>query len=529
MLYLENWQSGKKGGYPLILVLSLMLLLVIGCSNWDAGRNKQITMEAFSDMRTPAFVFTLDDIHSRLQVEVRSDTGNTEADRQTRNYYRQAANGLVWISRMGVNECADTLLSWLRQVGESGFSERSFMVSAIESDLIRLRTLDFYGDNHDINQIAGRLEYNLTKACLRYCYGQRFGFTNPFQLFNNMDVEKQDTLRKTTKYRILYDVAMDLPPKKYAQDILRKVRQDSLTAYLHEIQPSSHYYHQLKAMLTHATASEQRRRILVNMERARWRCRQPIPEVGKRIIVNIPAYHLYAYDGGPVLDMRVVCGTQRTKTPQLRSYVEWMEINPQWVIPMSIVEHDVARHAGDSAYFARNRYNIYERSTNRQMAVHAVSRQMLLSGNYRVAQEGGKGNSLGRIVFRFKNNHSVFLHDTSNPGAFNRESRAASHGCVRVSSPFELANFVLDNPDEWLLDRIRISMGLAPETERGIDYVGKHREDDRKLIGYVPVKPRVPLYIIYNTLWPDADGMLQTWPDVYGYDDVIWKHLQPYL
>jgi murein L,D-transpeptidase YcbB/YkuD len=72
-------------------------------------------------------------------------------------------------------------------------------------------------------------------------------------------------------------------------------------------------------------------------------------------------------------------------------------------------------------------------------------------------------------------------------------------------------------------------MGLAPETEHGIDYVGKHREDDRKLIGYVPVKPRVPLYIIYNTLWPDADGMLQTWPDVYGYDDVIWKHLQPYL
>lgn len=528
MLYIENWQSGKKGGYTLILVM-LVLLLMTGCSSWDAGGNKQITVEAFSDMRTPAFVFALDDIRSQLQAQVKADADNTEADRQTRGYYRNAANGLIWVNRMGVDERADTLLSWLQRVGESGFSERSFMVNAIESDLNRLRALDFAGVNQDINHIAGRLEYNLTKACLRYCLGQRFGFANPFQLFNSLDIEKQDTLRKATKYRMLYDVAMDLPSKNYAHDVLRKVLQDSLAAYLHEIQPSGHYYLQLKEMLSGASTSELRRRILVNMERARWRCRQSIPDGGKRIIVNIPAYHLYAYDGVSVLDMRVVCGTQKTKTPQLRSYVEWMEVNPQWIIPMSIIEHDVAHHAGDSAYFARNRYNIYERSTNKQMAVHAVSRQMLLSGNYRVAQEGGKGNSLGRIVFRFKNSHSVFLHDTSNPGAFNRQSRAVSHGCVRVSKPFELAIFMLDNPDEWLLDRIRISMGLSPETEQGIDYIANHHEEDHKLISFVPIKPRVPLYIIYNTLWPDADGVLQTWPDVYGYDDVIWKHLQPYL
>ena len=480
-------------------------------------------------MRTPAFVFVLDDIRAELQAQVKADTSKIEADRQTRGYYRGAANGLVWVSRMGVDERADTLLSWLRQVDEAGFSERAFMVSAIESDLNRLRALDFSGGNQNINRMAGRLEYNLTKACLRYCLGQRFGFTNPFQLFNSMDVEKEDTLRQTTKYRMLYDVAMDLPSKHYAKDVLRKVRQDSLAAYLHDVQPTGHYYRQMKEMLTRATTSAQRRRILVNMERARWRCHQPIPDDGKRIVVNIPAYHLYAYDADTVLDMRVVCGTQKTKTPQLRSHVEWMEVNPQWVIPMSIVEHDVAQHAGDSAYFARNRYNIYERSTNKQMTVHAVSRQMLLSGSYRVAQEGGKGNSLGRIVFRFKNNHSIFLHDTSNPGAFSRQSRAVSHGCVRVSKPFELAHFVLDNPDEWLLDRIRISMGLSPETEQGIDYVSNHHEEDHKLISYVPVKPRVPLYIIYHTLWPDADGVLQTWPDVYGYDDVIWNHLQPYL
>ena len=114
---------------------------------------------------------------------------------------------------------------------------------------------------------------------------------------------------------------------------------------------------------------------------------------------------------------------------------------------------------------------------------------------------------------------------------FERRSRDVSHGCVRVSKPFDLAQFVLDSPDEWLLDRIRIAMGIPAETERGIDYESNHPESDErnKLISYVSVKPRVPLYIIYYTLWPDESGMMQTWPDVYGYDDVVWNSLKPYM
>jgi murein L,D-transpeptidase YcbB/YkuD len=164
------------------------------------------------------------------------------------------------------------------------------------------------------------------------------------------------------------------------------------------------------------------------------------------------------------------------------------------------------------------------------MEIGEVTRSMLLSGKYRVAQKSGDDNSLGRIVFRFKNKFSVFLHYTSSPSVFKRDSRSISHGCVRVERPFELANYVLDQPDEWLLDRIRISMGLRAETDRGRQYLRTHQdEDDHKLIGYVPVKPHVPLYIIYFTLWPDENGALQTWPDIYGYDKVVLQHLKPYL
>lgn len=480
-------------------------------------------------MRTPAFVFDLHTIRKQLRNMVDNDRDATEADRQARDYYQGGGHPLVWVDRMGVDERADSLLAWLHTVREIGMSERAFGVADIEKDLQRMRSLDFGDGANAINQVAARLEYRLTKAFLRYAMGQRYGFVNPYRLFNSLDADRLDTAGNALSYRQLFDVEMDLPTKRFATIVLHKVQEDSLNEYLHHVQPTGGYYYRLKEMLASASTAEQRQRIMVNMERSRWRRHQPLMKEGKRVEVNIPAYHLYAFGVDSVLDMRVVCGTLKTKTPQLSSYVEYMEVNPQWVIPKSIIDSDIARHAGDSAYFARHRYNIYERSTNKPVGIHAVSAQMLLSGKYRVAQAGGAGNSLGRIVFRFKNKFSVFLHDTSSPGAFSRESRAVSHGCVRVSKPFDLARFVLDEPDEWLLERIRISMGLAPQTERGEEYVANHKDEDNKLIGYVPVKPRVPLYILYYTLWPDADGILQTWPDVYGYDEALWKKLQNYV
>ena len=481
-------------------------------------------------MKTPAFVLSTSEIHQQLQQMAGSDAVKTESDREVRNYYNKSNSPLLWVERTGFDQSADSLLAWLHLLGEIGFSEQAFEVKRIENDLNTFRSLAF-DDKNKASEVAARLEYRLTKVCMRYCYGQRFGFVNPHRLLNNLDVEKEDSARNYVKYRGLFDVGIDKPDGRYMSFVINKIANDSLAAYLSEIQPKDAFYQKLKSMLPQASSSEQRQRILVNMERSRWRRHQPLDIDGKHIVVNIPAYHLYAYSPEETLDMRVVCGNVKTKTPQLSSNIEWMEANPQWVIPTSIIENEVSHRAGDSAYFARNRYNIVDKATNQTMDSRQVSRQMLLSGKYRVAQQGGAGNSLGRIIFRFKNSFSVFLHDTSTPSAFQRDTRALSHGCVRVSKPFELARFVLDSPDDWLLDRIRIAMGLDPETEQGIEWVGTHpeQEDRNKIIGYIPVKPRVPIYIIYYTLWPDEAGVLQTWPDVYGYDKVMWNQLKPFV
>jgi murein L,D-transpeptidase YcbB/YkuD len=227
--------------------------------------------------------------------------------------------------------------------------------------------------------------------------------------------------------------------------------------------------------------------------------------------------------------MKICCGAVPTKTPLLNSKISYMQVNPEWIIPYNIVKTDVLKHAGDSAYFARNRYSIIDKSSGEKLNVADVGSDALLSGNIRISQKGGVGNSLGRIVFRFPNNFSIYLHDTNNRGAFQRDRRTLSHGCVRVQKPFELAKYLLPGVDEWTLECIRISMDEPPVTERGREWVRKHSGAERpfRLISYHDVTPHVPLYILYYTAFPNPKtGAVDFWPDLYGFDKVISKELK---
>ena len=226
-------------------------------------------MEAFSDMKTPAFVFSQQLIDQNLNRLMADDRQHTEADKQARAYYK---GHLLWIDKFGVSDKADTLLNWLHTVNEIGLTERSFGVDKIERDLNRMRTLAF-DDANPVSLVAARLDYQLTKACLRYCYGQRFGFINPYRVFNFMDVEKQDSTHKVVQFKGLFDVEMDLPTSQFAKDVLRKVENDSLSALLQEIQPTDASYLYLKQQLPKDSSLAYRRRIIVNMERRQWRAR----------------------------------------------------------------------------------------------------------------------------------------------------------------------------------------------------------------------------------------------------------------
>ena len=451
----------------------------------------------------------------------------TEADLSAFSTYVDSLDSTVqgkWFTRMGVSEDADSMLSYLRrELPRNGLDTTAFFVPQIAEDLHIVHTLAFDSVGQSINEVLIRLDGNLSKAYVDYTTGQRYGFMRPDKVLNRRDYKVGGP-----GYAQLFDYEIKAPDYETSQQQLTK--SDRLE-FLMASQPQNYVYRALQEHLTTTKDTAERRKLAINMERCRWQIKHP-EQQERRVLVNIPAQQLWAVGSDSVLYMRICCGAFPTKTPLLCSTINYMQVNPEWIIPYNIIKTDVARHGGDSAYFARNRYSIVRTQTSDTLRASEVTSEQLMSGNLRVVQKGGAGNSLGRIVFRFPNNFSVYLHDTNNRGAFQRERRTLSHGCVRVQKPFDLACFLLPEADEWTLDQLRISMDIRPVTERGRNYVSAHADAPRplRLIQYRDVTPKVPVYIVYFTAYPNpATGKVEFWPDLYNYDKAVVEEMGTFL
>lgn len=90
---------------------------------------------------------------------------------------------------------------------------------------------------------------------------------------------------------------------------------------------------------------------------------------------------------------------------------------------------------------------------------------------------------------------------------------------------------MLKDKDRDLIDKIHYSMtadvGRVNNPEEG----SKEEEitdtlDPSKLIGSINVEPRIPLFIVYYTMYPGKDGKMREYDDVYGYDRVIYDYFR---
>lgn len=465
-------------------------------------------------------------LHRHLEAIVKADTISRRSDRAVRTWYHEHRR-FVWFSNMGVSADADSLLAILQhEAPRNGLDTTAFHVPQIAEALTIAHQLAFDSLGRNINELLPELDYWLTKAYVSYTAGLRYGFVRPAPLFNKL--EHKTNSKDPKEYAQLFDYEIKAPDYEEAIGMLTSEKR---MPYLLASQPSDYVSQQLMYSLAKAKDIEDRKKLAVNLERCRWQTDKPIGEE-RYILANIPAQQLWAVCADSVIEMRICCGATTNKTPLLSSQIKFMQVNPDWIVPQTIVESDFLRHAGDSAYFARNNYYIMERSTGDTLNPVMVDAEDLKTGQLRVGQKGGSGNSLGRIVFRFDNRFSIYLHDTNNHNAFKRERRTLSHGCVRVEKPFELACFLLPHADEWQTDRLRISMDIPPISNRGEKYLKEHEKDPRplKLITYQEVSPRVPIYIIYQTAYPTpTTNKVELWPDIYGYDKVIEREMKQYL
>lgn len=225
--------------------------------------------------------------------------------------------------------------------------------------------------------------------------------------------------------------------------------------------------------------------MLINLERMKW---TPLIPESKFILVNIPEYKLHVFEANKeVLNMGIVVGKAANKTVIFSNALKNIVFSPYWNIPPSIVRTEILPE------MRRNRNYL----TQKNMEQYGTS-----EGLPQIRQKPGDANSLGRLKFLFPNSYNIYLHDTPAKSLFAEEKRAFSHGCIRLSQPKKLAEYLLADRPEWTNAKISQAM-------------------DRKTEVWVNLKQPVPVFITYFTSWVDKDGQLNFRDDLYGHDKAM--------
>lgn len=261
------------------------------------------------------------------------------------------------------------------------------------------------------------------------------------------------------------------------------------------------------------TVEDRIRQIELNLERWRW-----IPrDLGYRyILVNIADYSLEVVeDQTTVLEMRVVVGKAYRRTPVFSEKMKYLVLNPYWNIPVKIaVEDKLPIIRKNPLYLTQQHIKVFESWREDAPEINPVIVNWYgVNANYfpyRLRQDPGPLNALGRIKFMFPNKFAVYLHDTPQRGLFRRASRDFSSGCIRIEKPVELAKYLLQNDPQWPSQKIMETI------ESGVTTV-------------VRIKDPIPVHLLYWTAWVTETGTVHFGKDIYDRDPPLSRALKARL
>jgi murein L,D-transpeptidase YcbB/YkuD len=243
------------------------------------------------------------------------------------------------------------------------------------------------------------------------------------------------------------------------------------------------------------------RQMELNLERWRW-----LPDsLGRRHVeINIPAYRLeLVRDGRVTRAMRVVVGRRRSPTPVFSDRITYLELNPPWRLPPSVVQKEIAPALKRQHDFLEvNHMRVISIANAKPDTVdprHVPWKDVASdSFPYLVVQDAGPDNPLGRIKLMCPNEYDVYLHDSPLRSRFSVAVRDYSHGCVRLEHAIELADSLI---------------GVAPGDSVGLDSLVAKGTWRR-----LRLREPIPVHFLYWTAWADSAGLLHFRDDIYGLD-----------
>jgi murein L,D-transpeptidase YcbB/YkuD len=254
--------------------------------------------------------------------------------------------------------------------------------------------------------------------------------------------------------------------------------------------------------------------IELTMERWRW---LPSELVTAPIIVNIPQFRLFAFEStvdseASIRQMDVIVGKSfnSTQTPVFAADMSYLIFRPYWEVPYNIAQKEIVPTARNNPadIERRNMEIVRGGGDGAEVMPNTVENvELIARGTLRLRQRPGPNNSLGLVKFMFPNPYNVYLHSTPAQALFAESRRDFSHGCIRVSDPVGLAQYVLRDSPEWTRDKILAAMnGTSPQT--------------------VTLKNHIRVFIVYGTAIATEKGNILFFDDIYGHDERLEKALE---
>ena len=235
----------------------------------------------------------------------------------------------------------------------------------------------------------------------------------------------------------------------------------------------------------------------VSLERIRWVNQEAVQTF---VAVNIASFQAFMYRNGELeWSTRAMVGKDYRRTPIFRGDIQYMEFNPTWTIPPTILRNDtLPAIKKDPGYLSSKNIRVIDSNGNFVDPSTVDWSQYSRGVPYSLRQDPGPDNALGMVKFIFPNRHAVFLHDTPHRELFNRPERAFSSGCIRIENPLKLAELLLT--DEHY---------QGPGFQAIVDS-GKTQR--------IYLDRPVPVIILYLTTGLDSDGNILFYKDIYDKD-----------
>lgn len=259
--------------------------------------------------------------------------------------------------------------------------------------------------------------------------------------------------------------------------------------------------------MINVSAVDRLKSVIVAMERERW----TNMERGERhILVNLADFKAKILDDGKVtFETRSVVGhpDEDRRSVEFSDKMEHMIVNPTWNVPRSIATKEYLPLLQEDN-FALDYLNLFDPDGN--LVERAFVDFTAFDEDtfpFDMKQPPSGSNALGLVKFMFPNRHNIYLHDTPAKSLFGEETRAFSHGCIRLNDPFEFAYALLALQSADPVGEFHDVLATGKETT-------------------IPLEKHVPVHLIYRTAVGSAGERMGYRRDVYGRDGRIWAALE---